>query len=81
VNQDAGPPQRWRLAVDPDVCISSGVCTGCAPDAFELVGRASRPLRSDVQPQDAILDAALACPVEAISVVEMGTGAVLAPEP
>jgi ferredoxin len=41
----------------------------------------SRPAAAAVPPDAALLDAARSCPVGAISVVEVATGRVLAPEP
>lgn len=73
---------RWRLAVDPSRCIRSASCTQCAPEAFELRdGKTASPVRDIVDPRADILDAALSCPAEAISVTDTGTGATLAPEP
>jgi hypothetical protein len=53
----------------------------CAPAAFELRGMAANPVDGTVNPRREVLDAALSCPAEAISVIDVETGAVLAPEP
>ena len=37
-------------------------------------GNRSTPIRSSVEPDDAVLDAALSCPMEAIVVVDAETG-------
>jgi ferredoxin len=71
---------RWRLAVDPDRCIGSGLCVAMAPDRFRLADGRSRPVEPEVEEAEEILDAALSCPTEAITVRDTGTGEVLAPE-
>lgn len=64
----------WRLDVD-DSCIGSGVCAGTAPRHFALGDdNRSRPLAGTVAADDAVLDAAASCPVEAITVTDTDTG-------
>jgi ferredoxin len=72
----------WRLDVDRAACRSAGVCIGIAGGHFEVDadGR-SRPRAELVRPDDAVLDAALGCPMEAIRVLDTRTGRVLAPDP
>lgn len=60
-----------RIHVDMETCIGSGMCTGFAPDVFELDDEGTLQLLADVVPADAeraVSDAAACCPVEAISV-------------
>ena len=72
--------ERWRITVDQGTCIGSAVCVGSAPNRFALNGATSEPIDSEVDPDDDVLGAAESCPMEAIRVVEIGTGTVLAPE-
>ncbi|GGM08981.1 ferredoxin [Dactylosporangium sucinum] len=65
----------WRITV-ANTCIASGSCVGIAPERFELDDVAGRahPLTTDVDPDEAVLDAVASCPMEAISVVDLATG-------
>jgi ferredoxin len=65
----------WRVRVDGSLCISSGLCVGAAPHAFGFDGaRHSRPVSELTAEDEAVLDAAATCPVEAISVTDASTG-------
>lgn len=70
---------RWRVAVDADRCVGSGVCVGTALGRFVLDGGRSRPVDELTEPDQAVLDAAETCPTEAIAVVD-AAGHPLAPE-
>ena len=63
----------WRVEVNDD-CIAAGSCLGIAPKLFALGddGR-SHPVTAELAPQDAILDAAASCPMEAISIRDVET--------
>jgi ferredoxin len=74
------PPAGWRLEVDRDRCIGSGMCAGMAPDHFTLVDGVSVPSAGPVPPDDAVIDAAESCPVEAITVRDAADGRLVAPE-
>ena len=64
----------WRIEVR-DTCIASGSCTAIAPRHFVAgAGNRSTPIRSTVKPDEAVLDAALSCPMEAIVIVDAETG-------
>ncbi|AGL17276.1 hypothetical protein L083_3766 [Actinoplanes sp. N902-109] len=65
---------RWTVTVGPE-CIAAGSCLGLAPDRFALGddGR-SHPVRDEVTPDEAVLDAAASCPMEAIAVRDATTG-------
>lgn len=66
---------RWVVAVDKDTCIGSAVCVGTAPGRFELDERQrSGPVTAEIDPDEAVRDAAASCPVEAISLADAGTG-------
>jgi ferredoxin len=72
--------QRWRLTVDKGTCIGSAVCIGTAPHRFVLDGATSTPIDDEIEPDEAARDAAESCPMEAIRIVEIATGTVLAPQ-
>jgi ferredoxin len=72
---------QWRLTVDRVVCIGSGLCAGTAPRYFQLGSdRRSHPIASLIDPDKDVLDVAMSCPVEAITVIESGSERVLFPE-
>jgi ferredoxin len=71
----------WRVGVDAQRCIGSGLCAGTAPEHFRLEGSVSTPVRALVDPNDAVLDAAASGPVEAITVHDAASGQLIAPEP
>ncbi|TCO50789.1 ferredoxin [Actinocrispum wychmicini] len=70
---------QWRLEVDRHTCISSGMCAGVAPDHFELESDGSHALVDVVDQDEAVIDAAESCPVEAIKVFMAGSGELVAP--
>ena len=58
-----------------DTCIASGSCTAIAPRHFVAgAGNRATPIRSTVQPDEAVREAAVACPMAAIVVVDAETG-------
>jgi ferredoxin len=72
---------QWKLTVDRVVCIGSGLCAGTAYRYFRLgPDRKSHPIFSLIEPDQEVLDAAIACPVEAITVIESGSERSLFPE-
>jgi ferredoxin len=76
---DAAGATRWRLEVDQQTCIGSGLCAGTSPDYFELGDTAARPIAEKVDPEDSVVDAAESCPVEAIKVFDDADGTLIAP--
>lgn len=62
----------WQLNVDKQVCMGTGMCAGMAPNLFELDDRVANPISSDIEPDEAALDAADQCPTQAITVSEEG---------
>ncbi|ALG07494.1 ferredoxin [Kibdelosporangium phytohabitans] len=70
---------QWRLEVDRHLCISSGMCVGIAPDHFELEGDGSHATADVVDQDEAVVDAAESCPVEAIRVLSAASGDLVAP--
>jgi ferredoxin len=70
----------WRVRVDAGLCIGSGMCAGTAPGRFALNGeQRSQPVSELIPHDEQVLDAAVSCPVEAISVTDAGTGAPVQP--
>jgi ferredoxin len=61
------------VSIDPELCIGSGDCVRLAPDAFELredLG-VSVPLAGAAEtPVERLVRAAVACPTQAIRVVD-----------
>jgi ferredoxin len=70
---------RWKLAVQAETCVASGMCAAMAPKHFILDGPHSRPLLDETDPDDDVIDAAESCPVEAITVRDAATGELIAP--
>jgi ferredoxin len=60
----------YRIVIDQSLCSGFGECADLAPDVFELEqsGRAFVRVGSSNDP--AVLDAAAACPMGAITIVE-----------
>ncbi|MEU4218161.1 ferredoxin [Actinoplanes sp. NPDC026623] len=71
----------WRLSVDADTCIGSGMCAGIAPGLFTLVHGVSVAREAPIAPDPAAVDAAESCPVEAISIRDAADDHLVAPEP
>jgi ferredoxin len=71
---------QWKVEVDGGSCLGTGMCTSIAPDHFRLDGGTATPVKSDIDPDDAVVDAAESCPMEAI-LVRSADGTVLAPQP
>jgi ferredoxin len=71
---------QWRLEVDRHTCISSGMCAGVAPDHFELEGDGAHALAEVVDQDEAVIDAAESCPVEAIKVFSVADGELVSPK-
>ena len=71
---------RWRLTVDAKLCINSGLCIAAAPGRFVQRASGSEPVAEQVSPDEALLEAAEGCPVEAIRVLDAVRGTILAPD-
>jgi ferredoxin len=69
----------WKVAVNPDTCVASGVCAATAPSHFRIAGSVSQPIDESPEPDDALIDAAESCPTESITVHD-AAGKLLAPE-
>jgi ferredoxin len=71
--------EHWKITVDREACLGSGVCAATAPGHFRLDDGRSRPSQDDIEPDDIVLDVANTCPAEAITVYG-ATGRRLAPD-
>jgi ferredoxin len=60
----------YRIVIDGSVCSGFGDCADLAPDVFELDTHGKALLRVGASADPAVLEAAAACPMGAISVVE-----------
>ncbi|MBB5913847.1 ferredoxin [Nocardia transvalensis] len=69
----------WRIEVDREACLGSGLCAATAPEHFVIVDGRSRPVAERAEPAEAVVDAAESCPIEAI-LVRADDGRVIAPE-
>ena len=66
---------RWKVSVDKDLCIGSGMCVAITADRFVLDERQrSGPVEAEIDPDELVRDAAASCPSEAISLVDADTG-------
>ena len=62
----------FRIVIDGSLCSGFGDCADLAPDVFELEPNGKALLRFGTSVDPAVLEAAAACPMGAISVVEEG---------
>ncbi len=60
----------FRIVIDGSLCSGVGDCADLAPDVFELDAHGKALLRIGTSPDPVVLEAAAACPMGAISVVE-----------
>jgi ferredoxin len=60
----------YRILIDRSLCSGFGACAELAPDVFEVDGKGLVALRIGASADPAVLDAASACPMAAITVVE-----------
>jgi len=66
---------RWKISVDKNTCICSGMCVALAPGRFVLdTQQRSGPVEAEIEPDELVRDAAASCPSEAISLVDASTG-------
>ena len=71
--------EQWHVNVDPVRCIGAGLCAANAPRHFVLEVDHSVPVSDRVDPDEALLDAAECCPMEAITVRQAADGRIIAP--
>ncbi|NTU47201.1 ferredoxin [Candidatus Roizmanbacteria bacterium] len=71
-NNPSGPVQvhNYKIAVDRDLCIGAATCIAVAGKAFELDSEAKAVVlqTADAETIEALIDAARACPVAAITI-------------
>jgi ferredoxin len=60
----------YRIVIDRSLCSGFGACAELAPDVFELDAGGTASVRVGESSDPAVVDAANACPMAAISVVE-----------
>jgi ferredoxin len=58
----------WKVTVNRDTCIGSGICAGTAPRYFRLDNNRSRAITDTVKSDDDALAAAESCPTESITI-------------
>lgn len=59
-----------KIVIDRSLCSGFGACAELAPEVFEVDGGGLVSLRIGTSDDPAVLDAAAACPMGAIEVVE-----------
>ena len=60
----------YRIIIARSLCSGFGSCAELAPEIFELDGEGLASVRVGTSDDAAVLDAAAACPMAAISVIE-----------
>jgi ferredoxin len=60
----------FRIVIDGSLCSGFGDCADLAPDVFELGSSGKAAVRTGTSADPAVLDAAAACPMGAIRIVE-----------
>ena len=60
----------YRILIDRSLCSGFGACADLAPQIFELDGEGLASVRVGTSDDATVLDAAAACPMAAISVIE-----------
>ncbi|HVM57741.1 MAG TPA: ferredoxin [Gaiellaceae bacterium] len=61
----------YRIVIDRSLCSGFGACAELAPEIFEVDGGGLVSLRLGSSADPAVLDAAAACPMAAITVEEV----------
>ena len=71
---------KLKVTVDPDVCVGNAMCPHIAAKTFQLNDdRQSEVIDPNGEPREVVMEAAEACPVSAITVVDAETGEQLFP--
>lgn len=60
----------YRIVIDQSLCSGFGACAELAPDVFQLDASGNATARVGRSDDPAVLDAAAACPMAAIRVIE-----------
>ena len=61
----------YRIEIDPTLCSGFGACAELAPEIFELDPGGTAAVRVGESDDPRVLDAAAACPMAAINVIEV----------
>jgi ferredoxin len=65
--------KTWLLVVDRDVCIGAGACVAASKRFTLDDDYRSVAVEMSIEPDDAVLSAAQACPVDAICITDATT--------
>jgi ferredoxin len=66
---------KYKISIDKDRCVGSTLCIMQAPDIFELdAEHQSHVIDPDTDDDEGLLDAARACPMNAIFLIDKETG-------
>ena len=60
----------FRIVIDGSLCSGFGDCADLAPEVFELGSSGKATVRLGTSSDPAVLDAAAACPMGAIRIIE-----------
>jgi ferredoxin len=81
IREELADMAKYKIEIDRDACVGDGLCVDEAPDTFEMddedIAVVINPAGDD---PEAILDAAQACPSDAIILHDADTGAKVWPE-
>jgi ferredoxin len=61
----------YKIVIERSLCSGFGACAELAPEIFEVDGGGLVSLRVGTSDDPAVLDAAAACPMGAIEIVEV----------
>lgn len=61
----------YRIVIDGSLCSGFGDCADLAPDVFELDRNGKATMRVGTSDDERVLEAADACPMGAIQVIEV----------
>jgi ferredoxin len=61
----------YRITIDRSLCSGFGACAQLAPEIFEVDAEGLVSLRVGTSEDGAVLEAATACPMAAISIAEV----------
>ena len=65
---------KYRVQIDPDLCIGTSQCAEVAPDAYEMNADHTLSVLKAAAKAESILNGAMSCPVGAITLFDAETG-------